>query len=66
MWGLLLQCSCVSKAQEVCSLLPIEKSLDYEFVKVAVLRVYEMVPEGYRQRFRNLMKTAKQIYVEYM
>lgn len=35
------------KAQEVCSALPIESSLDYDTIKVAVLRVYELVPEAY-------------------
>ncbi len=65
MWGLLLQCNFVGKAQEVCSSLPIEQSLDYEVVKAAVLRAYELVPEAYHQRFRNLMKTAKQTYVEF-
>ncbi|KAL0153620.1 hypothetical protein M9458_051100, partial [Cirrhinus mrigala] len=65
MWGLLLQCNLAGKAEEVCSSLPIEQSLDYEIVKAAVLRAYELVPEAYRQRFRNLMKTTKQTYVEF-
>lgn len=65
MWGLLIQCNFIGKAQEVCSSLPIEQSLDYEIVKAAVLRAYELVPEAYRQRFRHLMKTAKQTYVEF-
>ncbi len=65
MWGLLLQCTFVGKAQEICSSLPIEQSLDYEIVKAAVLRAYELVPEAYRQRFRNLVKAAKQTYVEF-
>ncbi len=65
MWGLLLQCNFVGKAQEVCSSLPLEQSLDYDIVKTAVLRAYELVPEAYHQRFRNLMKTARQTYVEF-
>lgn len=65
MWGLLLQCNFVGKAQEVCSSLPIAQSLNCEVVKAAVLRAYELVPEAYCQRFRNLMKTAKQTYVEF-
>lgn len=48
MWALLLQCSLTGKAQEVCSALPIESSLDYDTIKAAVLRVYELVPEAYR------------------
>lgn len=65
MWGLLLQCNFVGKAQEVCAALPIEQSLDYDVVKAAVLRAYELVPEAYRQRFRGTTKTAKHTFVEF-
>uniref|UniRef100_A0A8C2FDI9 SCAN box domain-containing protein n=1 Tax=Cyprinus carpio TaxID=7962 RepID=A0A8C2FDI9_CYPCA len=65
MWALLLQCSLVGKAQEVSSALPIEQSLDYDIVKSAVLRTYELVPEAYRQKFRNLSKTVNQTFVEF-
>lgn len=65
MWALLLQCSLTGKAQEVCSALPIESSLDYDTIKAAVLRVYELVPEAYRQKFRRHEKTARQSYVEF-
>ncbi len=40
MGALLLQCNLEGKAQEVCSSLPIEQSLDYDIVKTAVLRAY--------------------------
>ncbi len=65
MWALLLQCSLTGKAQEVCSALPIESSLDYDTIKAAVLRVYELVPEAYRQKFRRYEKAARQSYVEF-
>ncbi|KAK2895729.1 hypothetical protein Q8A73_015217 [Channa argus] len=48
-WPLLLQCKFVGKAQEVCTSLSIEDSLDYDKVKATVLRAYELVPEAYRQ-----------------
>lgn len=64
-WALLLQCSFSGKAQEVSSALPLEQSLDYDIVKAAVLRAYELVPEAYRQKFRSHAKTAKQTYVEF-
>ncbi len=66
MWALLLQCSLTGKAQEVCSALPIEGSLDYKTVKSAVLWAYELVPEAYRQKFRGHVKTVKQTYVEFL
>ncbi len=64
-WALLLQCSLSGKAQEVCSALPIDQSLDYDTVKSAVLRAFELVPEAYRQKFRSHVKTAKQTFVEF-
>ncbi|XP_039906424.1 uncharacterized protein LOC120745531 [Simochromis diagramma] len=64
-WSLLLQCKLVGKAQEVCTALSLEDSLDYDIVKAAVLRAYELVPEAYRQRFRNVKKSATQTYVEF-
>ncbi len=65
MWALLLQCNLIGRAQEVCAALPIEASLDYDTVKAAVLRAYELVPEAYRQKFRVCSKQAKQTYVEF-
>lgn len=44
-WPLLLQCKLVGKAQEVCSVSTLEQSLDYDVMKSAVLRAYELVPE---------------------
>ncbi len=64
-WPLLLQCRLIGKAQEVCSALSINDSLNYEKVKSAVLRAYELVPEAYRQKFRSHAKTANQTFVEY-
>ncbi len=64
LWTLLLQCKFVGKAQEVCSALTIEQSLDYDSVKTAVLRAYELVPEAYRQKFRKHVKIPSQTFVE--
>lgn len=56
-WTLLLQCKFIGKAQEVCALLSIEDSLEYEIVKSTVLRAYELVPEAYRQKFMRKLPT---------
>lgn len=45
-WPLMLQCKPVGKAQEVCSTLILEQSLDYDAVKNAVLRSSELLPEA--------------------
>ncbi len=38
------------------SVLTIEQSTDYEIVKSAILRPYELAPEAYRQTFWNNFK----------
>ena len=53
------------KAQDAYASLSSELSLDYEHVKKAVLRAYELVPEAYRQRFRCFKKSDDQTYVEF-
>lgn len=55
----------MGRAQEVCSALPNEDSLDYDLVKAAILRVYELEPEAYRQKFRNHTKASKQTFVKF-
>ena len=51
LWMLLLQSKLVGKAKEAYSVPSIEESCQYEVVKVAVLKAYELVPEAYRQKF---------------
>lgn len=59
-WAILLQCRLSGKAREACSTLSVEDGLVYEKVKNVILRAYELVPEAYRQRFRNLKKASNQ------
>uniref|UniRef100_A0AAV2M874 G-protein coupled receptors family 1 profile domain-containing protein n=1 Tax=Knipowitschia caucasica TaxID=637954 RepID=A0AAV2M874_KNICA len=40
-------------------------SQDYDVVKAAVLKAYELVPEAYRQRFRMCKKSGGQSYLEF-
>ena len=42
-----------------------ELSADYDTVKPIILRAYELVPEAYRQKFRDLKKLPTQTYVEF-
>lgn len=64
-WCLLLQCVITGKAQEAYSALTIDEAADYETVKSAILKAYELVPEAYRQRFRHYVKLSGQTYVEF-
>lgn len=47
------------------STLSLEDGLKYDVVKLAILRAYELVPEAYRQQFRNRKKNASQTFVEF-
>ena len=38
-----------------------ENCADYESVKVAIFKSFELVPEAYRQKFRNAGKERKPI-----
>ena len=64
-WTTLLQSVLKGKAQEVFSKLTAEQSYDYEHVKKCILNAYELVPEAYRQKFRNFKKFDGQTYVEF-
>ncbi|KAJ8375793.1 hypothetical protein SKAU_G00063730 [Synaphobranchus kaupii] len=64
-WPLMLQGVLVGKAQVALSSLSLEQSLDYDMVKVAVLRAYEFVPEAYQQKFRQYRNGDRQTFVEF-
>lgn len=61
----LIQCVLTGKAQKAYSSLSVHDSQNYFKVKDAVLKAYELVPEAYRQKFRNMRKPAEQTYCEF-
>ena len=64
-WTLLLQSVVSGKAREICTQLSLEQSSDYDKVKELILKAYELVPEAYRQKFRNCRKENDQTHVEF-
>ena len=64
-WVLLLQSVLVGKAQEIYGSLSVEQSSNYEHVKEAILKAYELVPEAYRQKFNNYLKYDSKTHVEF-
>ncbi|XP_056441423.1 uncharacterized protein LOC130378840 [Gadus chalcogrammus] len=64
-WPLLLQCVFTGKAQEAYTSLSPADSLDYDKVKAAVLRAFELVPEAYRQKFRRYKKLDDHTFSEF-
>ena len=65
-WSMLLQTVLTGKAQIAYATLPTENCADYDLVKAAVLKSFELVPEAYRQKFRTQRKTENQSYVEFL
>ncbi|KAJ8344308.1 hypothetical protein SKAU_G00316370 [Synaphobranchus kaupii] len=61
----MLQGVLVGKAQVALLSLSIEQSLNYDMVKTAVLRAYELVPEAFCQKFRQYRKADHQPFVEF-
>lgn len=41
------------KAREIYIQLSVQQASDYDSVKQLILKGYELVPQAYRQRFRN-------------
>ena len=64
-WVLLLQSVLVGKAHKIYGSLSVEQSSNYEHVKEAILKAYELVPEAYRQKFRNYLKYDSKTHVEF-
>ena len=64
-WTLLLQSVLIGKAREIYTQLGVERSRHYETVKKLILKGYELVPEAYRQKFRNCKKDSNQTHVEF-
>ena len=62
---ILLQSILKGKAQEAYSTLAVHECYCYDTVKKAILKAYELVPEAYRQRFRDFRKSDAQTHAEY-
>ena len=60
MWSVLVQSVLSGKAQEIYSALTVAQCSDYEVMKGYILKSYELVPEAYRQKFRNYQKFGQQ------
>ncbi|XP_068203542.1 uncharacterized protein [Palaemon carinicauda] len=64
-WAFMAQTAFSGKALKAWASLSLEDSKDYAKVKEAILRIYEMVPEAYRVKFRDSRKSSNQTFVEF-
>ena len=65
-WIITLQSIFTGKAQQAYSSLSLEDTAEYDKVKEAVLRIYSLVPEAYRHKYRNYLKPESLTYVEFV
>ena len=64
-WTLLLQSLLIGRAREIYIQLGVEQSHHYETAKELILKGYELVPQAYRQKFRNCKKDSNRTHVEF-
>ena len=62
---MLLQSVVIGKAREIYTQSSLEQSSDYDKVKKLMLKAYELVPEAYRQKFRNCRKENDKMHFEF-
>ena len=65
-WHLIAQNAFKGKALEAFSVLSDEQARDYDQIKQAVLRAYEITSEAHRQKFRSLKKEENETYAEFI
>lgn len=64
-WSTLVRIVLKGKALRAYDVLTVEEAGDYEILKQAVLRTYELRPEAYRQRFRACRKRPHETHTEF-
>ena len=64
-YTILLQSALKGKASETYTALSPEQTSDYQFVKKSILKAYQLIPEAYRQKFRNYKKESDKTHVEF-
>ena len=64
-WASLLQTKLKGKACDAYAALSVEEARNYDTVKNVVMQAYSLVPEAYRQKFRNMRKHESQSYREF-
>lgn len=62
---MILQSVLTDGARDIYTQLSVEQSANYDTVKDLILKGYELVPEAYRQKFRNYKKYTYQTFIEF-
>jgi hypothetical protein len=62
---ILLHCVLKGKACDIYPSLSAEQTSNYQVVKATLLKGYQLVPEAYRQKFRDYKKESDKTFVEF-
>ena len=65
-WAQMLLSALKGQAQIACTNLSLEDAQEYDKLKTAIYLAFEMVPEHYRQNFRNVRKTDHETFVDFV
>ena len=65
-WCLHLSALLKGKALDVYSRLPSEESLDYDILKAALLKRFELTEEGFKKRFKTARPEKGETFVQYL
>ncbi|XP_069182341.1 uncharacterized protein [Procambarus clarkii] len=63
-WAQLVQLRLTGAAREAYTQLSLEECQDYATVKSSILRSFQLTPEAYRKRFREMMKVGACTFAE--
>ena len=61
-WAYKLAPQLTGRAQQAYAAMPAEEAGDYEALKIAILRRYDICEETYRQRFRGAERKEDETY----
>ena len=64
-WATNLSALLRGKALDVYALLPIEQSLDYNVLKTALLKRYDLTEDGFKRRFRSSRPDPGETFVQF-
>ena len=64
-YTILFQSSLKGKASETYTALSPDQTSDYQFDKESILKAYQLIPEAYRQKFRNYKKESDKTHDEF-
>ena len=64
-WAINLSALLKGKALEVYSRIPPEQALDYDVLKEALLKRFEMTEDGFRKRFRNCRPEVGETFTQF-